>query len=65
MNSKPHFPQPAAADALRLDLALSLLTQSGQRVPAGVEGSAEWLQSLIDALCDLSSRDGLTGLANR
>ena len=65
VNSKPHFLPPAAADALRLEQALSLLSQSGQQVPAGVEGSTPWLQSLIDALCDLSSRDGLTGLANR
>ena len=27
--------------------------------------SDPWLQGLIDALCDLSSRDALTGLANR
>jgi len=30
-----------------------------------VPGSAAWLQELIDALVDLSSRDALTGLANR
>ena len=65
MNSKPLFLQPTAPDALRLEQALALLAQSGQGRPAGAEGSAEWLQSLIDALCDLSSRDGLTGLANR
>lgn len=50
---------------LRFDTALSLLQQSGQPTPAGVVGSAVWLQSLIDALCELSSRDALTGLANR
>jgi len=65
VNSKSHHPPTAAPDALRLELALSLLAQSGQAVPAGVEGSTAWLQALIDALCDLSSRDGLTGLANR
>ena len=65
MNSKPHFLQPAVSDALRLEQALSLLSQSGQGQPAGDAGSTPWLQSLIDALCDLSSRDGLTGLANR
>ena len=65
MNSKPHHPPTDTPDALRLELALSLLAQSGQAVPAGVEGSTPWLQALIDALCDLSSRDGLTGLANR
>ena len=65
MNSKPPFLQTATPDALRLDMALSLLAQSGQGAPAGVEGSTPWLQSLIDGLCDLSSRDALTGLANR
>ena len=34
-------------------------------MPAGEPGSAAWLQGLIDALCELSSRDALTGLANR
>jgi diguanylate cyclase (GGDEF)-like protein len=29
------------------------------------QGSAAWLQSVIDGLCDVSSRDALTGLANR
>lgn len=34
--------------------------------PAGSQpGSALWLQSVIDGLCELSSRDALTGLANR
>ncbi|MEP7057407.1 MAG: GGDEF domain-containing protein [Caldimonas sp.] len=28
-------------------------------------GSVEWLQGLIDGLCELSCRDALTGLANR
>jgi diguanylate cyclase (GGDEF)-like protein len=28
-------------------------------------GEAAWLQSVVDALCELSSRDPLTGLANR
>jgi diguanylate cyclase (GGDEF)-like protein len=31
----------------------------------GVPGSPAWLQGLIDALVELSSRDALTGLANR
>jgi diguanylate cyclase (GGDEF)-like protein len=50
---------------LRLDAALSLLRQAGHADPAGEAGSPMWLQGLIDALCDLSSRDALTGLANR
>ncbi|MDP3083543.1 MAG: GGDEF domain-containing protein [Rubrivivax sp.] len=55
-------PDPAA---LRLERALQLLDHSGQPAPAGRPGSGEWLQGLIDALVDLSSRDALTGLANR
>lgn len=51
--------------ALRLDQALQLLRQSGQELPPGAPGSVAWLQGLVDALCDLSSRDALTGLANR
>ncbi len=54
---------PAAA--LQLDLALQLLRQSGQPAPQGTPGSTIWLQGLIDALVDLSSRDALTGLPNR
>ena len=46
--------------------ALLLLQQSGHVWPACSEpGSALWLQSVIDGLCELSSRDALTGLANR
>jgi diguanylate cyclase len=51
--------------ALKLDAALSLLSQSGHEPLAGEPGSAAWMQGLIDALCELSSRDALTGLANR
>lgn len=54
---------------LRLDLALSLLRQAGQTWPVAPDAAAPdatpWLQALIDALCDLSSRDALTGLGNR
>jgi len=58
-------PDPAAA-GLRLDLALNLLQQAGWRQPEGVqEGTPEHLQAVIDGLCDISSRDALTGLANR
>jgi diguanylate cyclase len=55
----------ATPAALRLESALALLAQSGQVLPAGNAGNAEWLQALIDGLCALSSRDALTGLANR
>ena len=56
--------QPAPG-ALRLDQALALLRQAGQPEPAAAAGSPAYLQALIDQLVDLSSRDALTGLANR
>lgn len=54
---------PAAP--LRLDWALALLRHAGQPEPAGTPGSPPYLQGLIDALVELSSRDALTGIANR
>ncbi len=66
------FEEPAIAapdvpiNNLRLDKALSLLSQAGWGPPQGlVPGSEAWLQAVIDGLCDVSSRDALTGLANR
>ena len=56
---------PEAAGRLRLDSALALLRQAGQAEPLAEPGSAAYLQALIDQLVDLSSRDALTGLANR
>ncbi len=50
---------------MRLDSALQLLGHSGQSLPEVEHGSTAWLQALVDALVDLSSRDALTGLANR
>ena len=51
---------------LSLNGALQLLQLSGHAMPSGlVAGSAPWLQAVIDGLCELSSRDALTGLANR
>jgi diguanylate cyclase len=44
---------------------LQLLAQAGRSAPAGVPGSPVWMQELVDALVDLSSRDALTGLSNR
>ncbi len=59
-------PAPSNPSQLRLGAALQLLAQSGQHLPEQLEvGSIAWLQALVDALCDLSSRDPLTGLANR
>lgn len=42
-----------------------LIEQSGQQVPADPQHPQNFVQSVIDALCDLSSRDPLTGLSNR
>ena len=51
---------------MRLDAALQLLHQAGQTLPdLRHVGTDAWMQALIDALCELSSRDPLTGLANR
>jgi diguanylate cyclase (GGDEF)-like protein len=58
-------PPPPAPPELHFETALQLLAQSGRAPPAGTPGSAAWTQSLIDALVELSSRDALTGLANR
>jgi diguanylate cyclase (GGDEF)-like protein len=59
-------PSSPETSQLKLGVALQLLSQAGHVLPDLAEtGSAAWLQSLIDALCDLSSRDPLTGLANR
>ena len=62
----PTDPSPRSADSLRLDVALQLLQQSGMVLPdVEAQGRTAWLQAVIDGLCDLSSRDALTGLANR
>jgi diguanylate cyclase len=52
--------------SLRLDMALNLLFQAGWVAPPDVSPQSQaWLQSVIDGLCDVSSRDALTGLSNR
>lgn len=53
-------------DSLHLDHAQALLARAGQPLdgPPGGEDPA-YLQRLIDALCELSLRDPLTGLSNR
>ena len=58
----PTFGKPAA---LSLDGALQLLHQSGHVLPDRKAAPDAWLQAVIDGLCELSSRDPLTGLANR
>jgi len=62
---RPAHPPLPNCDALQLELALQLLAQAGCQPLPGEPGSAAWMQELIDALVDLSSRDALTGLANR
>ena len=64
MARPPTTPRPAKP-ALQLDQALQLLRQAGHALPEGVPLSEAWLQTLIDSLVDMSSRDALTGLANR
>jgi diguanylate cyclase (GGDEF)-like protein len=60
----PH--QPARTASLRLEAALQLLQQSGVSLPdTRSSDPAGWLQAVLDGLCELSSRDALTGLANR
>jgi diguanylate cyclase len=45
---------------------MQLLQQSGRTLPDRQEvGQVVWMQAVIDALCELSSRDPLTGLSNR
>jgi diguanylate cyclase len=61
------LPESRLIDATALDLeqALQLLQQAGALLPDEAPGSAGWLQAVLDALCDLSSKDALTGLVNR
>ena len=55
-----------ALSGLRLDLALNLLQQAGWTLPEGVAPHSQaWLQAIVDGLCEVSSRDALTGLVNR
>jgi len=61
----PHPPGAVPLRALKPDVALQLLQQSGHPGLPGEPMSDAWLQALVDALVDLSSRDALTGLANR
>jgi len=61
-------PRSPAADPigeLDLRIALQLLGQAGYLdTPECAAGSRAWLQTVIDRLCEISLRDGLTGLAN-
>jgi len=62
---RPKTPRARPERTLQFDRALQLLSQSGHPPPAGEPGSVAWQQAMVDALVDLSSRDALTGLANR
>lgn len=62
--SSPDLPQDWQS-GLKLDLALNLLQHAGWVSSDAPEGSTAWMQSIIDGLCDVSSRDALTGLSNR
>jgi diguanylate cyclase len=59
------LPSSVKASPLRLEQALQLLGASGRAQPSGEPGSPQFVQGLVDALVELSSRDALTGLANR
>ena len=49
-----------------LEVALQLLQHAGYDLPAlHVVGKDAWLMLVVTGLCELSSRDPLTGLANR
>ena len=50
---------------MRLDSALQLLLNAGALLPEAQPYSEEWVQGVVDALCDLSCKDALTGLVNR
>ena len=52
--------------ALRFDKVDALLRQAGVALaPPSQVGEACYMQAVLDALCDLSSTDSLTGLMNR
>jgi diguanylate cyclase (GGDEF)-like protein len=58
-------PERAARGGLKLATALQILEHAGRLDPDGLELEPQaQLQTIIDALCDLSMRDGLTGLMN-
>jgi diguanylate cyclase (GGDEF)-like protein len=63
--SKPST-TPVELDKLRLDDARALLGRDSRlALPPEMESATEYLQSVIDGLCELSLKDPLTGLSNR
>ena len=62
----PDDTAPVDSPSLRLAPALQLLQQSGRELPDRHQVTpVVWLQAVLDGLCELSSRDPLTGLSNR
>jgi len=60
------WPPAVNLDQLRLNDLTALIHQAGWSVPARQEvDDVAYLQGLIDAICELSTRDPLTGVANR
>ncbi|KNZ33800.1 MAG: diguanylate cyclase [Methylibium sp. NZG] len=61
-----HGHTPVDGAEVPLDVALQLLRHAGYDLPAPeAVGKDAWLLSVVAGLCELSSRDPLTGLANR
>jgi diguanylate cyclase (GGDEF)-like protein len=59
-------PSPIDLQALRLDDALALLKHDGKdSAQQPGESPADYMQRVIDGLCELSLKDPLTGLSNR
>jgi len=52
-------------ESLQLDQAKALLERAGHSLKQDEHDDTTYLQQLIDALCELSHTDPLTGLANR
>lgn len=52
-------------ERLQLDRARALFAQAGRPLPDPALGAESFIQALLDGLCDLSSRDPLTGVLNR
>ncbi|MDD2808656.1 GGDEF domain-containing protein [Rhodoferax sp.] len=50
---------------LKLDDARALLGHSAHELPDPSDGSLNYVQTVIDKLCEISQKDPLTGLANR
>lgn len=59
-------PSPIDLQALRLDDALALLKHDGKpSAQQAGESTIDYMQRVIDGLCELSLKDPLTGLSNR